>query len=257
MAELNGTPIGLDQLQTLALTNYGHFTSMRVEDGRVRGLALHLRRLVRDCRAVFDAELDTERVRELARRAAPSHGVGTVRVTLFDPALDLGHIGADARPQILVTARPAAELPLPPMRVGSVTFVRDLPSVKSVGLFGSLRHRRAVQRAGFDDALFVDGDGLVSEGGTWNVGFIRDGQVIWPEADCLVGTTMELVKAVHPCTTEPVRLGDLGGFEAAFATNVSIGVRAVRDIDGHRLPETHPLIDLLHRKYLAVPGDLL
>lgn len=70
MAELNGRPVGADELQALALTNYGHFTSMRVEDGRVRGLALHLERLARDCRAVFGAELDTGRVRELARRAA-------------------------------------------------------------------------------------------------------------------------------------------------------------------------------------------
>ena len=33
-------------IESLALTNYGHFTTMRVEDGRVRGLGMHLDRLV-------------------------------------------------------------------------------------------------------------------------------------------------------------------------------------------------------------------
>ncbi|MEK8144253.1 aminotransferase class IV [Streptomyces sp. M10(2022)] len=71
MAELNGEPVEPSQLQTLALTNYGHFTSMRVDEGRVRGLSLHLERLRRDCRSLFGVDLDLQRVRELARRAAP------------------------------------------------------------------------------------------------------------------------------------------------------------------------------------------
>ncbi|MFP8884631.1 hypothetical protein [Streptomyces mangrovi] len=39
MAELNGEPVDPDVLQILALTNYGHLTPMRVEQGRVRGLS--------------------------------------------------------------------------------------------------------------------------------------------------------------------------------------------------------------------------
>src|SRR5437588_8259554 len=106
MAELDGAPVSADELQALALTNYGHFTTLRVEDGRVRGLLLHLDRLVRDCRALFDAELDPDRIRALARRAAPASGAAIIRVTVFDPDLDLGHIGGEARPRVLVTTRP-------------------------------------------------------------------------------------------------------------------------------------------------------
>ncbi|MGY0462179.1 aminotransferase class IV family protein [Kitasatospora sp. cg17-2] len=257
MAELNGTPIALDSLQALALTNYGHFTSMRVEHGRVRGLALHMARLARDCQAVFDTELDLDRVRELARRLAPTDGAGVVRVTIFDPALDLGHVGSDAQPQVLVTTRPAGPLPLPPMRVQSVVYTRDMPSVKSVGLFGSLRHRRTAQRAGFDDALFVDAGAIISEGGTWNVGFVKDGEVIWPDADCLVGTTMELLREAHPSTTRTVRLADVASLDAAFATNIGIGVRAIGAIDEHALPSRHPVVEQLRKEYDELPGDLL
>lgn len=43
--------------------------------------------------------------------------------------------------------------------------------------------RGTAQRAGFGDALFVGRDGLVSEGGTWNVAFIDgNGTVVGPQA---------------------------------------------------------------------------
>jgi branched-subunit amino acid aminotransferase/4-amino-4-deoxychorismate lyase len=118
MAELNGVAATVEQVKTLGLTNYGHFTSMRVEDEQVRGLSLHLDRLVRDCRQVFDADLDRERVRYLVRRIlAEVNQPIIVRVTVFDPALELGHPGADATPQILVTARPAAQTPMSGLRL--------------------------------------------------------------------------------------------------------------------------------------------
>ncbi|RYJ30543.1 aminodeoxychorismate lyase [Streptomyces sp. L-9-10] len=257
MAELNGEPVEPDQLQNLALTNYGHFTSMRVDDGRVRGLSLHLDRLRRDCRTLFGTDLDPQRVRELTRRAAPAAGSITVRVSVFDPRLDLGHPSAANDPHVLVTSRPAGTLPLPPLRVRSTTYVRDVPSVKSVGLFASLHHRRQAQLSGFDDALFADQDQIVSEGGTWNIGFFDGSQVIWPDADCLVGVTMELLKSAHAHDTRTIRLSDLPGMRAAFATNAAIGVRAIRAIDGTELPQSHAIIDALRKEYMEIEGDLL
>jgi branched-subunit amino acid aminotransferase/4-amino-4-deoxychorismate lyase len=103
VAELNGVPADIDQVETLALTNYGHFTSMRVDNQRVRGLSLHLERLMRDCRQVFDAALDVDRIRHLIRQAlADVSRPVVVRVTVFDPALQLGSFGADAHPQVRI-----------------------------------------------------------------------------------------------------------------------------------------------------------
>ncbi len=233
MEELNGRPVAPEELRSLALTNYGHFTTMRVESGRVRGLSLHLERLVRDCRMVFGVELDAGRVREY---------------------MSLIHI---AEPAVLVTARPAGSLSLPPIRVRSARFVRDLPAVKSVGLFGSLHQRREAQRAGYDDVLFVDGESVVSEGGTWNIGFVRGDEVVWPDADCLPGTTMELLRQVRPCKAEQVTLGRLGGFDAAFATNAAIGVRPVAAVDEVAFAVDHPVIAELRAAYGDLPADPL
>src|SRR4051794_27900920 len=95
-------------IETLALTTYGHFTTMLVEDGRVRGLGLHLDRLVRDCATLFAAELCTETLRERIRTAlAGIQGPITVRVSVVDPALPLARPAAPASPELLITTRPA------------------------------------------------------------------------------------------------------------------------------------------------------
>jgi branched-subunit amino acid aminotransferase/4-amino-4-deoxychorismate lyase len=67
--ELDGVAATVDQLKVLALTNYGHFTSMLVEGSRVRGLSLQMQRLARDCRLLFNTELDTDQVRRYIMQA--------------------------------------------------------------------------------------------------------------------------------------------------------------------------------------------
>jgi branched-subunit amino acid aminotransferase/4-amino-4-deoxychorismate lyase len=255
--ELNGRPADPQSVKALALTNYGHFTSMRVDDQRVRGLALHMERLERDCRTVFGTQLDTGRVREYVRRAVSGQdGSFVVRVSVFDPALDMGHPSSPATPHILVTTRPTGAMPLPPLRAKTVPYVRDLPGVKHLGLFGTLYARRAAQLSGFDDALFFGPDDLVSEGGTWNVGFIdTDGAIVWPKGDVLPGVTMALLQQHHAHTIAPVTVNAARGMQAAFATNTSIGVRTISAIDDCALPTEHPMLASMRDTYLSLPGD--
>ena len=260
MAELNGSPATPDDLERLALTNYGHFTSMRVEDGTVRGLSLHMSRLVRDCDAVFGVRLDTERVREYIRRAGRERtGAFTIRVTVFDPNLTMGNVGDPPEPQVLVTMRSAGALSPEPLTAKTFPFSRDLAVVKHIGLFGQLRLRREAQLSGFDDAIFVEADGRISEGVTWNLGFVdRDGQVVWPDAPVLPGVTMQLLQDAHgDSISAPVTHSQLADMRAAFATNVSIGVRTIKAIDDVRFPVDDPALDLLRKVYAELPGEPL
>jgi branched-subunit amino acid aminotransferase/4-amino-4-deoxychorismate lyase len=258
MAELNGRAVDPDDLLTLALTNYGHFTSMRVDDQQVRGLGLHLERLVRDCKAVFGADLDPDLVRRYVRQVAGElTGSFVVRVTVFDPSLDMGHPVHADKPNILVTVRPAAALPLPPLRVKAVRYERDVPAVKHMGLFGLLHARRAAQVDGYDDALFVGSDNRITEGGTWNVGFFAENGVVWPKGDVLPGVTMALLQQHSEYTTAPVTLAEAQGMQAAFATNTTIGVRALSCIDETPMAIEHPLLAKLRDIYLAIPGERL
>ncbi len=259
-AELNGVPADLDQLKALALTNYGHFTTMRVDDQRVRGPSLHLQRLMRDCSRVFDADLDPDRIRHLVRHALAgvSRSV-VVRVTVFDPALELAHFGADAEPQIFVTTRPAAHTPPPALRLQSAIYRRDMPDVKHVGLFGSLRHRRIAQRNGFDDVLFTDADATISETATSNIGFIDGDRIVWPQADCLSGVTMRLISQARyeHATTVPITLSQLADVDAVFATNAAIGIRSISAIDDVHWPAEHPVLGVLRKAYASLPAEAL
>jgi branched-subunit amino acid aminotransferase/4-amino-4-deoxychorismate lyase len=261
--ELDGRPIEPEELATLALYNYGHFTSMRVEDMCVRGLTLHLERLARDCKVVYDAPLDQERVRHLVARVAqraPSPIIA--RVTIFAPDLELGHPGADAEPHVLVTTRQAPTQALPPLRLHAVRYDRDLSAVKHVGLFGAVYHRREAQRQGFDDVLFTTADSRIAEGATWNIGLLDGGRVVWPEADCLPGVTMRLVqdglpKLAMQSVSAPVHLTELNRMQGAFITNAGVGVRRISSIDDVAFAADASAVDALQAAYLAIPGEAL
>ncbi|MBR7674324.1 aminotransferase class IV family protein [Streptomyces daliensis] len=258
MVKLDGSPVAAADLLPLALTSYAHFTSMRVDaDGSIRGLALHMERLVRDCKTVWGAELDTGLVRDYVRQALDGQsGPCVVRVTLTDPTVEVGHPADADEPHILVSVRGAGAMPPEPLRTMSVPYVRDLPEVKHCGLFGALHARRTAQLAGYDDALFVGPDGFVSEGGTWNVGFVdHEGTVVWPQARVLPGVTMALLQRHAEYRTATVTLEEAKGMAAAFATNTSIGVRPLSAIDGTEFPTEHPTLSQLQETYLSVPGE--
>lgn len=258
MATLDERAATADDLLPLALTAYGHFTSMRVDEGRrIRGLSLHMERLVRDSRIVFGTVVDTGRVRDLVARALDGRETPcVVRVTHFDPGIDIGHPEDATHPQIMVNVRPAGALSPPPLTARSVRYERDLPQVKHCGLTGALHARRTARLQGFDDALFLGPDDQVSEGGTWNVGFIdENGTVIWPTGPVLPGVTTALLQQRTPFKVVPVTLAEAKAMPVAFATNTSIGVRAISAIDDTLMAVEHPVLTMLRETYLSVPGE--
>jgi branched-subunit amino acid aminotransferase/4-amino-4-deoxychorismate lyase len=255
---LNGRPVDLDQLKVLGFTNYGHFTSMRVDAGRVRGLAMHLDRLSRDCRALFAAELDQDEVRGYLRQVVDGFAGSIVaRVTVLDPDLNLGHPASASSPQVLVTTRAASMVSPPPLVLTARRYEREVPAVKHVGLFGTLFHRRQAQLAGFDDVLFVDGEGFISEGATWNIGLIEGDEIVWPQAAVLPGVTMALIRQERAGLQRRVKMADLDRYTGAFATNASVGVRGVAAIDAIRWADAVPLVEQLRKEYSAIPGEPL
>ncbi|KJY28665.1 aminotransferase class IV [Streptomyces sp. NRRL S-495] len=257
--EIDGGPADPARLAALGLLNYGHFTTLRAESGRARGLALHLDRLVRDCRTVFGAELDPAQVRARIRRVLPADGAPViVRVTVFDPALGLERPAAPATPHLLVTTRPAPAAAPGPLRVRTTAYRRELPEVKHVGLFGLLHQRRLAQLDGYDDALLLDGAGRLAEGATWNLA-LHDGRaLVWPDTDAaLPGVTAALLARAHPGPQrrEALAPDGLDRFVAAVAVNAGAGVRPIAAIDGTSFDPAHPAVAELRAAYEGVPGE--
>ena len=262
--ELNGGPADADDLRHLVQTNYGHFTAMRVEDGCVRGLDLHLDRLQAATRELFGSELDRERMRGYLRHALNgTAGAWSLRVNVFARALDREHMDRPVEVDVLVGASPAPIPATQPLRVKSFVYARVAPSIKHVGTFALFHHRRLAQQAGFDDALFVDAGGRISEGSIWNIGFVdRDGAVVWPQAPQLDGVGMRLVDAGlasqgMSSRVRPVYLDELATFRAAFFSNANTPVRAIAAVDEHHFDADPEIGQRLLAAYRSNPPQAI
>ncbi|RSN22732.1 aminodeoxychorismate lyase [Amycolatopsis sp. WAC 01416] len=256
--ELNGAPARPEDLA--GAFGYGHFTAMQVRHGKVRGLDIHLRRLATSTRRMFASDLDTDAVLEYVRQAIRGENALSVRVLIFSRAMDWSDPGAPAAPDVLVRTGPPKEHELTPLRLRSVRYERVLPEVKHVGTFGLLHHTREAMMAGYDDVLFVDHQGRVSEASIWNVGFLDGGTVVWPQAPVLDGITQQLVRRGLerngiPQETREVRPADLPGFDAMFLTNSESVGWPVASVDDVVLPFAPETTRLLSEAYESNPWD--
>src|SRR5439155_58135 len=131
----------------------------------------------------------------------------------------------------------------------------DAARVLALGSFAQDYHRRRAQRDGFDEVLLTGPDGVVSEGGITNVGFLAGSTVVWPDAPALQGITMQLLQRAVPFRRAPVRLGDLAGFDGAFVSN-SHGVAPVARIDDVTLPASE-IVPKLIEVYRSTAWDTI
>jgi hypothetical protein len=81
---INGTQASADQLVHPALVNDGHFTTMQVRNGRVRGFAYHLVRLCSAHAELYGTVLDVEYLRAIIRRAVEHYPDASLRVNLYE-----------------------------------------------------------------------------------------------------------------------------------------------------------------------------
>jgi branched-subunit amino acid aminotransferase/4-amino-4-deoxychorismate lyase len=261
--EVNGAPATVADLRLLVQTNYGHFSAMQVANRCVRGLDLHLDRIEHATRELFGSAIDRERVRACLRHAVGARSTPlSLRVNIFSRALNRDRMADMAAPDVLVMTGPPSRAPAAPLRLKSFRYARDLPQVKHVGTFPLFHYRRLAQQAGFDDALFVDGAGLVSEGSIWNIGFSDGVGIVWPDAPRLEGISMQLLQAGLerngvPSTLRRIALRDIGAMRSAFFTNSGTAVRMVCCIDDIELPVDYDLQARLVTAYESNPPQPL
>lgn len=233
---INGEPASPEDLAHQALVNYGAYTSFRVEHGGVRGLDLHLARLDQAAVELFGESPGEAEFRRLLALAIEGRDACWMRVSLFSP--EIGHRNPSfvGRPKVMTVVSP----PPPPlaaqMRVTTVKYEREPAHLKHVATFGATRARRIARAAGFDDALFVDDQGHVSEGVTWNIGFIQGDRIVWPQAPMLAGVTQVLIERGLAgqglsSQTRPVHVSELAGFDGAFLCNSATPACPITAID--------------------------
>lgn len=260
-AEVDGRVATVEDLVTTTTVNYGHLTGMTAVDGRVRGLDLHLDRVCHATEELFGTTLDRERVRALLRRALTGlPGAVSARINVFPAGLTWDRLGEPIEPRVLVIIRTAPPVSTTPLRVRTAHYVRDSPRHKHVGTFGLFQQQRLARLDGYQDVIFTDERGRLSEGSIWNVGFFDGERVVWPEAELLPGIALQLVRRGLaelgvPEAVRPVELAHLRGFRAAFFTNAPTGARALSSVDEVEFGVDAELMELLRRAYELAPWD--
>src|SRR5690606_17276942 len=165
----NGRRAEAADLVALAMRNHGHFTTMQVRGGAVRGLDLHLARLREATDELFDAVLDDARVLQGLRQALELAETGdcTARVSVcarqYERAAQASQPLAAEDLDVVVALTPPAEPSPEPMRAASFVHERALPHVKHLGTFAQFHFARQARGRGFDDVLFTDAGGRIRE----------------------------------------------------------------------------------------------
>ncbi|WP_170284597.1 aminotransferase class IV [Kribbella amoyensis] len=266
--ELNGAPLTAIDPGLLRATSYGHFSSLQVRAGRVRGLPFHVERIDRSSVELFGRGVTEERLRTGIRGALDRAGQvdASVRVTAFTRERSRLDQGLPVEPDLLVTVSAPIEPTAQSPRLLAVEHERPVPHLKHTGTFSLVYYGRQAQQAGHDDALFFDRNGHVSEASIWNVCFARAGRIVWPEAAVLPGITLQVLQTGlaaigSPSETRPVRLDELGSFDAAYLTNSidpALPVGAITTPAGTTEYESDGVsADLIAKAYAAMPPDLI
>lgn len=258
--EINGHVASADDLRRLALVNYGHFTSMQVRDGCVRGFDLHMQRLADATRELFGSDLNLDVVRGYIHHALDGESANvSLRVTVFANSFDRTRPEKSVSPDVAASTSAARDVAqLPPLRVRSVHYQREFPHIKHVGTFALFHHQRLARLAGFDDALLTTATGDISEGSIWNIGFWDGDRVIFPIAPALRGVTLQLleiglrrqgIEHAH----RNVNLSDLASLRAAFTMNSGALGQPIASIDACEFDIDPQLTALLQRAYESNP----
>jgi branched-subunit amino acid aminotransferase/4-amino-4-deoxychorismate lyase len=251
--EIDGHAATVEQIWALDLSPSGHFTAMQVRSRATVGVDFHLARLDGATRELFGVELDADRIHSCIRHAlAEDTEDASVRVNVFRP------VTADDV-SIVVSVRPPAPALADPQALQTVEYRRPLAHIKHAFGFGQSYYRDLAHANGFDEALFVGPDGLISEGSITNVGFIDGDAIVWPDAPALRGVMMqvlqrELDRANIAWRYGPVPAADLASLGGAFVTN-SHGIATVARIDDRDLPTGSELTRTAKELLAAAPYD--
>jgi len=260
---IDGRPADVGGLGHFVLSNYGAFTSMQVEDGGVRGLDLHLARLEAEAVELFGVAVLEAVLRERMRQALDGRsGRFSLRVNLFSDEISLRSPEAVVQPRVLTTLSSPAEPLTKPQRPQTQIYAREMPHLKHAATLGLTRARRRAVQAGFDDALFVDEEGRISEGSIWNIGFVQGNALVWPEAPMLVGTGQSLLQrgafaAGWDSVTRPVRLSDLADFDGAFLCNSATPACSIIAIGDQPMATDAVMIERLRAAWAANPVQVI
>jgi len=225
------------------LYGYGLFETMRAYNGQIFLLDRHIKRLTNSAEVIGMGEkvvgLDLEKACTDTLKANKLNDA-RVRLTVTNGELNaLPWTDPGGKPTVVVTAQPYTPLSEEKysegFKVGIASVRRCRQSVvstmKSINYLLNVMARMDVAKRGLDEALLLNDDGYIAEGGGSNVFFVRSSRLVTPSLNSgiIPGVTrevvMELAEGLGIGLTEgTVGMAIIKQCDEAFMTNALIEV---------------------------------
>jgi branched-chain amino acid aminotransferase group I len=239
------------------LYGYGLFETMRAYHGKLFLLDRHIMRLQNAAEIIgLGPKLAGIDLEQACRDTLAANKLKNARLRLTvtnGEGLALPWVDAGGAPTIVVTARPytpfAAQKYHEGFKAGLASVRRSrqsvVSSVKSINYLLNVMARMEAAAGGLDEALLLNDDGYIAEGGASNVFFVRSSRLVTPSlrSGIIPGVTrdvvMELAEGLGIGSTEgTVGLAIIKQCDEAFLTNALIEIMplvAVRDEAGREI----------------------
>ena len=107
---------------------------------------------------------------------------------------------------------------------------------KTLNYAENLMERRKAAQQGFDEAVFLNGKGEITEGTVSNVFFVKDGKIYTPPVSCgmLPGIMREYVCRSFQAEETVIWPEDIELYDEMFLTNSLMGVMPAESLGEHR-----------------------
>jgi 4-amino-4-deoxychorismate lyase len=236
------------------------FETLRVYGGRPFRLRSHLARLAGSAAAIGLPTVDLSELEQLAGLALGAAGVADAVLRLVSTP---GPVGGEPSALALVTPVPEHLEPLRRRGLRVVTLLGFraeapwlLPGVKSTSYAVNMAAEAEAQRRDADDAVFVDGTGIVLEGPVTNVWWRRGQRLFTPSLDLgiLAGVTRatvaELARGRWDVIEGRFGVDELKAADEAFTSSSVRELMPIAQVDGVPLGRG-PAADELQRALRA------
>lgn len=193
-------------------------------------------------------------MREVLRRNRVVNGMVYVQVTRGAARRDHVFPSPAVRPSLVVTAKsvnPAVNEARYISGVNAITVPDnrwERVDIKTVGLLPNVLARQQAREAGAQEAIFVDADGNVTEGGATNLWIVdRDGTLVTRPADRAIlrgitrTTLMDVAEKLGlPVEERSFSVAEMLESREVFITGAMTICLPVVAIDGHAIANGHP-----------------
>lgn len=234
---------------------FGVYETVRVSKGKLLFADEHCRRLISSARIIgLEHPFDESFVLEAANKLVEANGAVTCNLKVL-------LVGAPSKNGATLSI--LCLNPLFPDRklysegAACVTYRHErlFPAAKTLNMLASYLAYRQAKAAGAYDALFINGDGCVTEGTRTNFFAVKDKVLFSPKTeDILPGVTRKHVIDVarhsgFRVIEQDIKLSDVGDYDGACLTGTPIKILPIRSIDKYVWPAVPPALRELMAAY--------